>query len=299
MVALGGPDNPTVDILLMLYAEDGVTLQRFAEAQIDHLVRHGLRIISGSTVSRYRVEKNILVFAKALASPISKVFVETLFRVTAWRPENFCSVTQRVWAVPNRPTLAAADDSGRLLPPAPDHPMRRDLGMNGSYLVFRQLQRRPSAFWNYCAEKAPAVFPGDNAGASVALASKMVGRWPNGAPLVKAPLADSPQVSDDNDFLYVRSGDADGLRCPIGSHVRRSNPRDSLDPSPAPTARRKMNNRHRIIRRGGPTVPRCDVDGSTYMIGTPDDGQERGLHFDLLQHADRPSVRVHPTDLAE
>ena len=73
------------------------------------------------------------------------------------------------------------------------------------------------------------------------------------------------------DFTYLET-DRDGQRCPLGSHIRRTNPRDSLDPTPPITAASDqqsekgtgsltlasadqtsstvINNRRRILRRG-------------------------------------------------
>ena len=62
-----------------------------------------------------------------------------------------------------------------------------------------------------------------------------------------SPDRDDPALSDADDFGY-RDSDAHGFKCPIGSHVRRSNPRDTLGPD-GPTAL-KTANRHRILRRG-------------------------------------------------
>tara|TARA_R110002124_G_scaffold10326_6_gene51659 strand:+ start:1435 stop:6297 length:4863 start_codon:yes stop_codon:yes gene_type:complete len=54
-------------------------------------------------------------------------------------------------------------------------------------------------------------------------------------------------VRPDNDF---RHGEDDplGLYCPIGSHIRRANPRDSFRPGHEITL--EINNRHRLLRRG-------------------------------------------------
>jgi len=46
---------------------------------------------------------------------------------------------------------------------------------------------------------------------------------------VLSPDADNPALKDADDFGY-RDSDAHGFKCPIGSHVRRSNPRDTLGP---------------------------------------------------------------------
>ena len=55
------------------------------------------------------------------------------------------------------------------------------------------------------------------------------------------------------------------MRCPVGSHVRRANPRDGL-------AFPSMTTRHRIVRRGQPYGP-------VLPAGAPDDGADRGLLF--------------------
>jgi Dyp-type peroxidase family len=53
--------------------------------------------------------------------------------------------------------------------------------------------------------------------------------------------------SEDNDFLFGTE-DPEGLRCPFGAHIRRANPRDSLEPGSAEQV--DITNRHRILRVG-------------------------------------------------
>ena len=193
-----------------------------------------------------------------------------------------------------------AADPRNLLPPAPDDPSVRDLGKNGSYLVFRHLRQDVHGFWRCLAEKAPGKLPGDAVQSSVALASKMVGRWPSGAPLVKSPAADDPALADDNDFMYFGSGDPDGLKCPIGSHIRRSNPRDALDPRPGSDRSIEVGKRHRILRRGrayGPPVA-ASMEPADIMAKPDDRARTRPL-LHLLQHPARPAVRVRPKHLAQ
>jgi Dyp-type peroxidase family len=100
------------------------------------------------------------------------------------------------------------------------------------------------------------------------LAAKIVGRWPSGAPLVLAPGQDDPSLADSNDFGY-HEVDARGLACPLGSHVRRTNPRDSLEPGPGTEASMTINRRHRLLRRGR-------------AYGSPTSGEECGVHFICL-----------------
>lgn len=120
----------------------------------------------------------------------------------------------------------------------------------GSYLVFRQLQQDVPAFWTYCASASEA--PGSTLSAE-AIASKMVGRWPNGEPLVLSPDApkrpDKP--SDQDAFGYLHNHDESGHKCPFSAHIRRSNPRDWMLGSDS-TESVRLANLHRLMRRGRP-----------------------------------------------
>jgi deferrochelatase/peroxidase EfeB len=59
-------------------------------------------------------------------------------------------------------------------------------------------------------------------------------------------------IRPDNDFLFGAE-DPEGLRCPYGAHIRRANPRDSLDPGNADQI--AISNRHRITRIGRHYAP--------------------------------------------
>ena len=129
----------------------------------------------------------------------------------------------------------------------------RDLGKNGSYLVLRQLEQDVRAFWNEWlghADGDPEV--------AVWLASKAVGRWPNGMPVTerarKMPPLDPTRLTQP---LFYRS-DPEGHGCPLGAHVRRANPRDGLGSDPE--ASFNSSARHRILRRGRPYGPAAPPD---------------------------------------
>jgi Dyp-type peroxidase family len=141
-------------------------------------------------------------------------------------------------------------------------PQPEILGRNGSYIVFRKLYQRVAEFRRYL--KANASNPDDEE----FLAAKMMGRWRSGAPLSLCPVHDDPAIGVDpaknNDFLF-KADDPLGYKTPLGSHIRRVNPRDG---EVAGVARI-----HRMIRRGtayGPPLP----DGVL-----EDDGADRGLMF--------------------
>jgi Dyp-type peroxidase family len=131
------------------------------------------------------------------------------------------------------------------LPAHPECPDKfRAFGTNGTYLVFRKLSQDVAGFWAFVDHHA-RTFGGNFQHERDRLAARMVGRWKTGAPLVLYP--DNPGASTANDFTYTQLDPA-GVRCPIGAHIRRANPRDSLQLPPLQSMSEVR--RHRIIRRG-------------------------------------------------
>jgi Dyp-type peroxidase family len=162
---------------------------------------------------------------------------------------------------------------------SPQSPNGFNVGLNGSYLVLRQLEQKVERFWSYCAEQAPrlGLAPANASGEALAdgairVASKMVGRWPSGAPLVRHPDADPNDAKFENEdnFNYVRNDedhDSYGARCPFGAHVRRTNPRDWRMADDRNEAMR-ISNLHRILRRGRPYGEALDPDMETKALIT-------------------------------
>jgi len=161
----------------------------------------------------------------------------------------------------------------------------KDLGHNGTFLVYRQMEQYVDKFWKFMEEKTKNPDGTVNEEAKVKLASKCVGRWPSGASLVNFPDHDPGGSMANDDFGYAEL-DPHGDRCPIGSHLRRNNPRDAFRWYNAKQPQ-KVSNRHRIVRRG-----------RIYQM-PPEYGQEKGeeglhficfnanleLQFEFIQHA--------------
>jgi Dyp-type peroxidase family len=195
---------------------------------------------------------------------------------------------------PLSPEVPRTRDPKSCLPVSSERPDRGDFGKNGSYLVFRQLRQDVPAFWKYVFEAKDGI-PGIPSGVdgAVWLAARFVGRWPNGTPLTRFPHHPGPASHDEqNDFLYSQTGDAYGTRCPIGSHVRRTNPRDTALPVPhdvdlsgtpydtkVRAARVDLANKHRVMRRGRSYGPVIDPDYDPEKLRAAEGGPERGLHF--------------------
>ncbi len=143
------------------------------------------------------------------------------------------------------PTMPATAAGAALLPAAPGLSGFVSLGLNGSYLVVRELSQDVDAFWRSMADAARQL--GHSNAAWVA--ERVVGRTKDGVVLSEVPPA-ATKDGPGNDFLYF-DDDALGNHCPLGSHVRRSNPRDGLAPDAGSKATLlKSANNHRILRRG-------------------------------------------------
>ena len=163
--------------------------------------------------------------------------------------------------------LLGYEDEDNVLPEAPARP----LAQNGTFMIYRKLYQDVALFRRTLREAARVfarTWDLDEGYAEELLAAKVVGRWRDGTPLVRSPEHDDPANATDkarlNDFRYDQ--DPDGLACPLGAHIRRTNPRDALGWGG------KRSLRHRVIRRGMPYGPPLPADAD-------DDGTDRGLLF--------------------
>ena len=149
--------------------------------------------------------------------------------------------------------LGYPDENG---PPA-ELPQPEILSRNGSYMAYRRLQEHVGKFRDFLRQHGEAPEEQE------LIAAKLMGRWRSGAPLVLAPDAENPALGADmqrnNDFNYKET-DPHGYAVPLGSHMRRMNPRDTA----------ANINRRRMIRRGA-------TYGLPLPEDAPDDGTDRGI----------------------
>jgi Dyp-type peroxidase family len=183
----------------------------------------------------------------------------------------------------------------------PIAPVPRLLSYNGTFMVYRKLHENVGSFNRYTKEMGK-----DFPGGPEALVAKMSGRWRNGAPVVSFPSqaeadafineleaarqtlksavtgpAKAQALAHYNALRKRLTGfnfnsDLSGGRCPMGSHIRRTNPRGCLEyGNAAYNTPGALDNRRRILRRGLPygevTDPTSDTGehGIIFMaIGT-------------------------------
>jgi Dyp-type peroxidase family len=270
----GGRTTPAVDVLLLAYARDAPALSALLDPLLQDAAASGLTVLTRLTTSDLGGVEHF-GFRDGISQPrLAGLGGAADGDGVVATGELVLGYRNGYGLYADRPLLEAAADPGGLLADDAGGSGRRDLGRNGSYLVLRTLEQDVRGFWRFADAQA-----GGDPGARVHLAAKLVGRWPSGAPLVQAPDADDPSLAQANAFRY-HAEDVDGLRCPIGSHVRRSNPRDSLDPNPGSQHSVDITNLHRLLRRGREYGPRLTVEQA---LAAPSTGEEeRGLHFVCL-----------------
>ena len=262
----GASHNPTVHVLLMLYAADDTGLKTLLQRAEEGWTQGGLSEVK-------RLDTNWLPDFKehfGFRDGISGVSIAGYDNDPRAVPAGeFLLGYPNVYGKYTRsPVIDAALDTKNVLARTEQG---ADLGRNGSYLVFRQLEQDVFKFWEWIDGQAH----GDAARRSW-IASKMVGRWPGGA-----PLTEDPNAEPTNNFYYAEQ-DPHGQRCPLGSHVRRMNPRDALGTA-FKAGDETLANAHRLIRRGrayGKELA-TDMRPESFLAKGPD-GAERGLHFICL-----------------
>jgi Dyp-type peroxidase family len=279
-----GDDNPgawswggagEVDAVLLLYAQDARSLRRQIRAARQNLRGYGDSIEVTLPVLD-REGKEPFGFKDGISQPImrgSKHWSEPKFAMHVVEPGEL--------------VLGYRDNLGNVSPSPCDH--GRDIGRNGTFLVVRQLEQHVAEFDRYLAQEAARLREDPRAPGYVGadlehwIAARMVGRWRDGSSLVRYPHPPPPSADDedvaaapapqrgergsdewspDNEFRFGKEDPA-GLRCPLGAHIRRANPRDSFEPGSE--VQLAITNRHRILRVG--------------RVYRPQQGGEPGLLF--------------------
>lgn len=199
-------------------------------------------------------------------------------------------------------------DESQELPPIAEP---RTLMQNGTFMVFRKLHENVKTFEDVIVQEAKTYAKLMNVDLDEAietLKAKMVGRWSDGVPLSRIPTykewetfrqeqgfnpsdpsdPESVLVALGKEAQYLKSPDSSrfkfgddmqGIKCPVGSHIRRVNTRDYLDPTndvkgDNPDATTQLNKRRRVLRRGLPYGPT--------ELGVGNDDTEQGVAMMMI-----------------
>lgn len=284
-----GQPGHHIHVLLMLFATSQVELTRQTTQHRERAAGAGLSELLCINSEDLPDDKEHFGFVDGIAQPT----IAGLGRPSGMDgPGNEVSAGELILGYQNEygqttwsPTLESQrEDPHQILQRHEDG--RPDFGRNGTYLVVRQMRQNVAGFWNMLRDQTRGGGPPQGA-LEEALAARIVGRWPDasGSPLALCPVAPGVARTGNNAFGFA--DDRDGLRCPLGAHIRRANPRDVVLEDPeASIATAK---RHRLVRRGRPYGPPI---ADRYQ----DDGEERGLvfvtlnanierQFEFVQHA--------------
>ncbi len=278
-------DNAS-EAVLMLYASDTTSLERMLQTHIALLENHGGSFISQTNCAPAWHDNEKANFEHfGYRDGISQPVIKGSSRSMKGVPERdileagefIMGYPDSMGHYPASPLLSPEADMGGALPVMIDDNLSkypdfgdksltdvpRDLGRNGSFLVIRELKQDVEGFENFVQSTAEKL----NSGSLTDLykvvgqnpdtewvKAKLMGRWTNGRPMIDNPVfkpsnANTLLAETENDFSYGED-DPQGLACPFGSHIRRTNPRDSK--LPGDKGALEISNRHRILRRGRP-----------------------------------------------
>lgn len=308
----GSTQNNTPHLLVILYATPG-ELDNWHNQIADDNFNEAFSV-QDSLNSNNIVDAEPFGFADGISQPAidwqREQAVDSHSRDTY---SNLLALGEIVLGYPNeygeyttRPLLSVDEyNAASSLPDAEDQSGLKDLGRNGSYLVFRQLEQDVDGFWQFIEKSADGdLFESDQ------LAAAMVGRHRDGSPLVDIAPHHIPGThknsQEKNNFNYDK--DPEGLACPIGSHVRRSNPRTGDFPPDTTSFFRRLlrilgfrgkhknddlvasTRFHRILRRGRQYGPSASLDKNATGRSNPSSNNsansslenEQGLHFICL-----------------
>lgn len=275
---VGGTAETTPHILLLLFADTLATLEAATARLWDQTAPSlGLR-----EIFRQDSHRNDDFEPFGFRDGVSQPAIEGVTHVarpgqSIVKPGEFILGYENEYGQPTPTiTVARADDPANVLPSfdfnGNGNGGRKDFGRNGSFLVWRKLRQDVAGFWQFLDAQTKNADGTSNEYEKQLLAAKFIGRWLSGAPLTLAPERDDPALGANkqrnNNFLFMPT-DAGGQGCPIGAHMRRANPRDSLQPNPRRS--QVIADRHRLMRRGRP-----------FEDALPDGSNAQGLIFIAL-----------------
>ncbi|MGZ5134371.1 MAG: Dyp-type peroxidase [Flavitalea sp.] len=245
----------SVDCVIMLFARGKENLEEL-EDEMFTKKNKGVTVVHKADTYEYDTSniREHFGFRDGISQPVIKGISKTKSDAELEK-ENFINPGEFILGYENEyqnyspsPYIDKSKDNIGL-PPLQNDDTKRDLGKNGTYMVFRQIEQHVEKFWEYMYlySKESAVSKTEKA---IKLAAKMVGRWPDGQPLVTCPDGNGTMEPEElNNFDYAAM-DKEGLRCPFGAHIRRTNPRDQMHSGRNEKASAELSNKHRMLRRG-------------------------------------------------
>ena len=272
----GGVDEERqkIHLILMLFASSEAHLQEICQTVEKDFSQYGITELRHFITHQLPENKEHFGFHDGLAQPEIEGYTKEAPSDNVIKAGEFILGYKNEYdRFPESPTVSKQLDAQNILPTATNDAASKDIGKNGSYMVFRQLEQNVKGFWDFVNNAAQKL----EGYTTEHLAAKIVGRWKSGAPITLAPDKDNPDLANFDSFGFYDQ-DFDGMKCPIGSHIRRSNPRDAFMKNKKKGI--AFSRKHRFLRRGRsygkPFVESFDVQD---ILKKPQDDHKRGLHF--------------------
>jgi Dyp-type peroxidase family len=251
---IGGSASPEMHLLLLIYASSAEHMREATARYLPDVAAAGMKELFRQETYRDSVAEPF-GFRDGISQPaIDGAPAPVMPGQSVIKPGEFLLGYENEYGQqPPMPTVAQEQDVANVLAADPHARGRKSFGRNGTFLVVRKLAQDVAGFWAFVDQQARRPDGAIDAAKRELFAAKLVGRWRSGAPLTLAAVQDDPALGKDarrnDDFLYMPT-DAEGFACPVGSHTRRSNPRDTQPPNP--TRSLVITNRHRVLRRARP-----------------------------------------------
>src|SRR3954453_5778019 len=152
----GGPHTPTVHVVLIQFARDDATLNERAAALANAFADVGVAVIETLETEVDLDGKEHFGFADGISPPtIDGLSSRADIPPNTIEPGEFIlGYVNEYGHYTERPLIDPSADPARTLPQDVEGSGRRDLGRNGSYLVFRQLSQDVRGFWRFVTQAA-------------------------------------------------------------------------------------------------------------------------------------------------
>ena len=283
-----------IHVLLTVFASDTAQLEQYCTQLEQNFSATGLSTFIKFDTHLNNDNREHFGFRDGIAQPAVEGFGRKDVADNTIKPGEFIFNYQNEYDIfPESPLVAPLQDPENLLQVSKSNSAMKDLGADGSYVVFRQIEEDSKAFWTFI-QKTVAENPHGTASKGLDyLGAKMVGRWPDGSPVTLFDDAPYPAMADLNNFAYAQR-DYFGFRCPIGAHIRRVNPRDSFNPHAEALSDKKEKKaiessirflkKHRLIRRSRPYgKPIAESMNAADILASPVTDKDRGIYFICMQ----------------
>jgi Dyp-type peroxidase family len=254
-----------VDALLTVAADDAVTLLAEVGEQQTHAEGRGLHVVYLEAGERLRGPDNHTEEHFGFRDGISQPAVRGFAPASKHYDAAAVKAGEFLLGYEQEPDCMVPGHVGHSLVSHPPRWMH-----DGSFQVFRRLNQDVREWWEQVEYNSQVLGKANIKVTPEELAAKLVGRWPDGAPVALAGNTEAAAALHPDQYnRFDYSGDLDGELTPRFAHIRKANPRQQG---------RFCENSHRILRRGIAFGPRFDpekdeVEGADV---------ERGLLFNAF-----------------